>query len=282
MSVQDYTEFSLFNPNGLIASVSAASVTWDGQTHDSGATKLYKAISPITGDYTASFQLDAITAGGFRGATLFALSDSTASPSSTASGNNNHFVGCYWDGSKIRFSVGEYVDGVRTQAETIDNGSATATVDDYTLTVTLEGTTLTLVVTSTGTYTDTVSIEVTPGFSFDTLFAFASSVNSSSTNPWSGELSNLDFEDQGGPTVFITSGNLTPGGNFSLSYSNYPSAPVSPVTITDSNDNSITVPVTVTDNGDGTGTATGTMPALPSSGSVAGLLFGNVTLELGT
>lgn len=77
-------------------------------------------------------------------------------------------------------------------------------------------------------------------------------------------------------------GNLQPGASFTLNYSNYDAVPVSPVTITDSNNNSIAVPVTINDNGDGTGTATGTMPSLPGSGTAQGLLFGNVTVELGT
>jgi len=84
-----------------------------------------------------------------------------------------------------------------------------------------------------------------------------------------------------GPSITVT-GDLQPGANFTLNYSNYAAVPVSPVTITDSNNNSITVPVTINDNGDGTGTATGTMPSLPSSGTAQGLLFGNVTVELGT
>jgi hypothetical protein len=85
------------------------------------------------------------------------------------------------------------------------------------------------------------------------------------------------------PSPAVTLANdLQPGASFTLNYSNYAAVPVSPVTITDSNNNSITVPVTINDNGDGTGTATGTMPGLPSSGTSQGLLFGNVTVELGT
>lgn len=84
-----------------------------------------------------------------------------------------------------------------------------------------------------------------------------------------------------GPSVSLTSGNLQPGGNFTLSYSNFAGVPTSPITLTDSNDNSITVAVTIDDNGDGTGTATGTMPALPTGAStVNGLLFGDVEVEL--
>lgn len=83
------------------------------------------------------------------------------------------------------------------------------------------------------------------------------------------------------PAVALAN-DLQPGASFTLNYSNYDAVPVSPVTIRDSNNNSITVPVTINDNGDGTGTATGTMPSLPSSGTSQGLLFGNVTVELGT
>lgn len=87
-----------------------------------------------------------------------------------------------------------------------------------------------------------------------------------------------------GPTVEIT-GDLQPGASFTLNYSNYDAIPVSPVTITDSNNNSITVAVTINDTvteGKHGGTATGTYPALPSSGTGTGLLFGNVTVELNT
>tara|TARA_B100001105_G_scaffold249746_1_gene237165 strand:- start:915 stop:1763 length:849 start_codon:yes stop_codon:yes gene_type:complete len=83
------------------------------------------------------------------------------------------------------------------------------------------------------------------------------------------------------PTVSLAA-DLRPGVSFTLNYSNYAAVPVSPVTITDSNNNSITVPVTINDNGDGTGSATGTMPSLPSSGTAQGLLFGSITVDLGT
>lgn len=79
--------------------------------------------------------------------------------------------------------------------------------------------------------------------------------------------------------------DLQPGASFTLNYSNYDAVPVSPVTITDSNNNSITVPVTINNTvtgGKHGGTATGTFPALPSSGTATGLLFGNVTVGLNT
>ncbi|WP_428398288.1 hypothetical protein [Marinobacter salarius] len=86
-----------------------------------------------------------------------------------------------------------------------------------------------------------------------------------------------------GPQVSLTSGDLQPGGNFTLSYSDFAGIPTSPITLTDSNNNSITVAVTIDDNGDGTGTAAGTMPALPTgASSVNGLLFGDVEVELTT
>ncbi|MCS5560441.1 MAG: hypothetical protein NZ764_01990 [Marinobacter nauticus] len=95
-----------------------------------------------------------------------------------------------------------------------------------------------------------------------------------------GAIGSLELEVTG--PVLTLANDLQPGASFTLNYSNYDAVPVSPVTITDSNNNSITVPVTINDNGDGTGTATGTMPSLPSSGTSQGLLFGNVTVELGT
>ena len=85
-------------------------------------------------------------------------------------------------------------------------------------------------------------------------------------------------------TWAIITNSRTYGASFTLTYSNYDAIPVSPVTITDSNANSITVAVTISDTVDGNskhnGTATGTFPALTSSGSVAGLRFGTVTMEL--
>lgn len=92
----------------------------------------------------------------------------------------------------------------------------------------------------------------------------------------------LDYSS--GPAIEITSGDLQPGGNFTIEYSGFATAPVSPVNLTDSNDNIITVAVTVDDTETGgthSGTATGTMPNLPTgSSSVDGLLFGDVTVEL--
>lgn len=86
-----------------------------------------------------------------------------------------------------------------------------------------------------------------------------------------------------GPQISLTSGNLQPGGAFTFEYSDFESIPTSPITLTDSNNNSITVAVTIDDTdtvGVHSGTASGTMPALPSSGSASSLLFGDVTAEL--
>lgn len=86
------------------------------------------------------------------------------------------------------------------------------------------------------------------------------------------------------PSISIT-GDLTPGGAFTIDYSDFTAIPVSPATLTDSQGNAITVAVTINDTDTGgvhSGTADGTMPALPGSGSATGLLFGTVTVELTT
>ena len=100
----------------------------------------------------------------------------------------------------------------------------------------------------------------------------------------SAAFSVIQIIDVPSPTVALAD-NLQPGASFTLNYSNYDAIPVSPVTMTDSAGNSITVPVTISDSVNGTtgkheGTATGTMPALPSSGSIAGLKFGTVNVSL--
>ncbi|WP_417518749.1 hypothetical protein [Marinobacter sp.] len=87
-----------------------------------------------------------------------------------------------------------------------------------------------------------------------------------------------------GPSVTIGD-DLQPGASFTLTYDGFDAAPVSPATLTDAQGNSIPVAVTVTDTdtaGVHSGTAVGTYPALPSSGTATGLLFGDVTVELGT
>lgn len=96
-----------------------------------------------------------------------------------------------------------------------------------------------------------------------------------------GYISGLRLTSPAGPALQIT-GDLTPGSSFTINYTGFTGVPVSPATFTDSAGNSITVAVTISDNGDGTGTASGTMPALPSSGSVSGLKFGTVTASLST
>ena len=86
---------------------------------------------------------------------------------------------------------------------------------------------------------------------------------------------------EAGPSITLTSGNLEPGESFTLTATNYASAPVSPVTLTDSAGNSITVPVTI--NGSGPYTAVGTMPTLAEAVTAGtSLLFGDVTIELST
>lgn len=110
-------------------------------------------------------------------------------------------------------------------------------------------------------------------------------VRAATNGQFYGALGALELTVQNtSPSVEITS-DLQPGASFTLNYSNYDAIPVSPVTITDSNNNSITVAVTINDTVDGgkhSGTATGTYPALPSSGTAQGLLFGNVTVGLNT
>ena len=83
--------------------------------------------------------------------------------------------------------------------------------------------------------------------------------------------------------AFTIDGDLQPGSAFTLTYSSYTAIPVSPVTMTDTNGNSITVAVTVSDtdtSGVHSGTAVGTMPALPTSGTASSLLFGDLTIGL--
>ena len=78
-----------------------------------------------------------------------------------------------------------------------------------------------------------------------------------------------------------TTDTLAPGSSFTLTASNYASAPVSPVTLTDSAGSTITVPVTI--SGSGPYTATGTMPTLAEAVTAGtSLLFGDVTIELST
>ena len=81
--------------------------------------------------------------------------------------------------------------------------------------------------------------------------------------------------------LVTTTDTLQPGTEFTLTATNYASAPVSPATLTDSAGNSITVPVTI--SGSGPYTATGTMPTLAEAVTAGtSLLFGDVTIELTT
>jgi len=78
-----------------------------------------------------------------------------------------------------------------------------------------------------------------------------------------------------------TTDTLQPGEEFTLTATNYASAPVSPATLTDSAGSTITVPVTI--SGSGPYTATGTMPTLAEAVTAGtSLLFGDVTIELST
>jgi hypothetical protein len=82
------------------------------------------------------------------------------------------------------------------------------------------------------------------------------------------------------PTV-TTTDTLQPGESFTLTATNYASAPVSPVTLTDSAGSTITVAVTI--SGSGPYTAVGTMPTLAEAVTAGtSLLFGDVTIELTT
>jgi len=86
--------------------------------------------------------------------------------------------------------------------------------------------------------------------------------------------------DAAEPTV-TTTDTLQPGEAFTLTATNFASAPVSPVTLTDSQGSTITVPVTI--SGSGPYTAVGTMPTLAEAVTAGtSLLFGDVTIELTT
>ena len=84
------------------------------------------------------------------------------------------------------------------------------------------------------------------------------------------------------PTPAVTTTDtLQPGEEFTLTATNYASAPVSPATLTDSAGSTITVPVTI--SGSGPYTAVGTMPTLAEAVTAGtSLLFGDVTIELST
>lgn len=94
------------------------------------------------------------------------------------------------------------------------------------------------------------------------------------------------IEEVATPEVTLDQANLVPGVAFSGTYSNFGAAPVSPVTLSDTEGNQVTVAVSISDDGGvggvHSGTYSGTMPALPTSGSTSGILFGTVTLELST
>jgi len=86
--------------------------------------------------------------------------------------------------------------------------------------------------------------------------------------------------DEPAPEV-TTTDTLQPGEAFTLTATNFASAPVSPATLTDSAGSTITVPVTI--SGSGPYTAVGTMPTLAEAVTAGtSLLFGDVTIELST
>ena len=84
------------------------------------------------------------------------------------------------------------------------------------------------------------------------------------------------------PTPNVTTTDtLQPGTEFTLTATNYASAPVSPVTLTDTEGSTITVAVTI--SGSGPYTAVGTMPTIAEAVTAGtSLLFGDVTIELTT
>lgn len=87
------------------------------------------------------------------------------------------------------------------------------------------------------------------------------------------------YEDVPVPAITV-SGSLEPGAALSGTFENFAGTPTT-LTITDSEGNSISSGTEITDLVvSPAGTFTFTMPALPSSGSSQGLLFGDVTLEL--
>jgi len=88
----------------------------------------------------------------------------------------------------------------------------------------------------------------------------------------------LVLPDGVSPPTVTTTDTLEPGSNFTLTATNFASAPTSPVTMTDSGGNTATVAVTVT--GSGPYTATGTFPARITTGTGTTLLRGAVTVEL--
>jgi len=108
-------------------------------------------------------------------------------------------------------------------------------------------------------------------------------VDTTSGNNATGESFPTDgsaWEVAATPAV-TTTDTLSPGTEFTLTATNYASAPVSPATLTDSVGSTITVPVTI--SGSGPYTAVGTMPTLAEAVTAGtSLLFGDVTIELTT
>ena len=96
-----------------------------------------------------------------------------------------------------------------------------------------------------------------------------------------GYLSALSISAAEATPAVTTTDTLQPGTEFTLTATNFASAPVSPVTLTDTEGSTITVAVTI--SGSGPYTAVGTMPTLAEAVTAGtSLLFGDVTIELST
>lgn len=96
-----------------------------------------------------------------------------------------------------------------------------------------------------------------------------------------GYLSALQLTGDTGPIVTVTQTDLSPGGTISGSYSDFPSTPTT-LTLSDGT-NTITIPSPTITPGSpaGSGTFSGTVPALPTSGSIPGIQFkSNAVVEL--
>jgi hypothetical protein len=105
----------------------------------------------------------------------------------------------------------------------------------------------------------------------------------------SGYLSAVGIEEQTLDPAVTTTDTLQPGESFTLTATNYASAPVSPVTLTplDENGDAITgitpITVAVTITGSGPYTATGTMPTLAEAVTAGNSIpFGSTRISLST
>jgi len=127
-----------------------------------------------------------------------------------------------------------------------------------------------------GTNESVVNFSGTIDGSGEALLEYREGAGSSGT----GYASAIRITEVLGPEV-TTTDTLQPGESFTLTATNYASAPVSPATFTDSEGSTITVAVTI--SGSGPYTAVGTMPTLAEAVTAGtSLLFGDVTIELST